>query len=92
MKKLSFENAKQIQLEHPETFRRPSEKYLDNLKPGDKVKICYKKERFWVDIKLIEENNIIGTVDNELVLSELKYKDLIKFHKDNVYSIWHGIN
>jgi uncharacterized protein YegJ (DUF2314 family) len=99
MKNYNFVNAQEMHKLHPKTFEVPSDEELNNIKIGDFVKICiYGKlepdfsdidnERFWVEVTEINNDEIIGTVDNELVEVDLKYGEKIKFKKENIYSIW----
>ena len=88
--KYPFENALLMAMQNPDTFHRPSEFELNNLKIDDYVKVCNSSERFWVKIIKINPNNIIGIVSNDLVLTHihgLKCYDEIIFHKDNIYDI-----
>lgn len=85
-----FENALLLAMQYPDTFERPSDFELNNLKINDYVKVCNSEERFWVKITEFKDNNIIGVVSNDLVLTEnhgLKCYDEVTFTKDNIYSI-----
>ena len=75
---------------HPETFEAPSQGELDAIKPGANVKVCYdNKERFWTLVKEVNGNQIIATVDNDLVIvEEFNYPDEITFEKRHVYQIY----
>ena len=99
---LQYENAQEMAILYPETFEAPSKEDLENLKVDDFVKVCIKipkkseasninlpeSERFWVKITKIENDTIEGKVSNtNLIFIDLHYQDLIKFKKENIYSI-----
>ena len=83
-------NAQEMNKLHPLTFDYP-EKEICELKAGDSVKVCNSKERFWVTVKEIKGDDIIGIVDNDLIsvsMDKLKLGDTIGFKKENIYDIW----
>lgn len=96
MKEIEFVDAQEMHLLHPETFEVPTQEELDNIQPGDSVKVCVGKERFWVTVELIGtlvgmKDVIGGIIDNDLVFTHehgLKCGDKIKFEKKNIYSIF----
>ena len=87
---MDFVNAKQMSLENPTTFFVPSEEELNNLKLKDFVKVSIGTERFWVKIKKIDGDKIIGEVYNNLIRTHihgLSYLDEVTIIKDNVFQI-----
>ena len=86
-KMFDFVNAQQMARENPETFEAPSKTELDNIKPGQPVKVSLNKERFWVLVTKVDGDNITGTIDNNLLRNNLKYGDIVTFTKDNVFAI-----
>lgn len=95
-KKLEFEDAQVLHKLNPTTFEAPTQQELDALKPEDCVKVCVKLpkkknqpcgERFWVKVKLIEGDEVIGEVYNELIYVDIQHGEPITFKKQNIYSI-----
>ena len=83
-------DASAMAKKHPTTFERPDENELENLCPGQCVKVCAGAERFWVSLKTVGEV-LVGEVDNFLLFTDehgLNSGDRIQFHSDNVYSIY----
>ena len=80
-------NAEVMRVAHPNTFGRPDAEELSALKKGDIVKVAIQGERFWVIITKVKQPVLEGIVDNDLLTDQLKYKDLIRFHTDNIYQI-----
>ena len=89
MKNIFYVNAQEMAKKHPDTFEAPTKEDLDAVKVGDSVKVCAnQKERFWVTVTEVNNDDVIGTVDNDLVSVELAYDETIKFKKENIYSIY----
>jgi len=86
-KKINFENAQQLRRQYPDTFYAPGEEELQKLQQGDMVKICALQERFWAEVISITDKIVTARVDNDLLMRQLKYNDIIDFHLDNVYDI-----
>ena len=87
-------NAKEMNLQFPDTFDLPD---LSSLELGSSVKLCFiekdknPSERMWVTVSKIKGNKLEGKLNNTpYILTDLKYGDLIKFNKDNIYSIFEG--
>jgi hypothetical protein len=59
---------------------------LNNYKIGQNIKICDHYEYILVEIKYIEDSNIIGTIISDLIY-EKDYKNgsMIIFDKSNIY-------
>lgn len=77
-----------MRIEYPDTFGRPEAAELAALKVGDLVKVSIQDERFWVVLTDIKQPILEGRVDNKLFTKALKYKDIIRFHIDNIYQIF----
>lgn len=85
-----LDGVKQNKL-YPESFFIPDKDEIDNLKPGNTVKVSAEGERFWVEIIEIEPRKIIGRIDNDLVrshLHDLFFDDLIEFKQENIINIF----
>lgn len=80
-------NAAQIQIEHPDTFQRPTADDLAAVEVGSYAKVCHNAERFWVIVKTRAGQIFTGSVNNHLLFSRLKFGDTIKFHTDNIFDI-----
>lgn len=88
-------DAQQKAIDHPKTFEAPSISELDQIKAGVIVKICAENpfctgERFWVEIKKIEGEIIIGTIENHLILTEqhgLAFGDAVFFERKHIFNI-----
>jgi hypothetical protein len=89
-KRTDFTNAQEMRLKHPETFHAPSKEDLDNLKPNNFIKIGVCGERFWVQVKEVNGNEIKGVVDNDLIHSDehgYYCNDTINVQKQHVMNI-----
>ena len=89
---MKYVNAKDRAEAFPETFKRPSNKELNNLKEGDFVKVCSEigeqGERFWVELVRVTDNLLLGRVDNHLIFTDrIGYDSIIFFHRDAIYAI-----
>jgi uncharacterized protein YegJ (DUF2314 family) len=87
-------NAQDMGHLHPQTFEVPYEEELDDLKPGDIVKLCFESdgasERMWVSITAVDGDNLVGVLDNSPFLLDglISYGDQVAFKKENIYSIF----
>lgn len=89
MKEIFFTDAQKMHKENPDTFFAPSIEELSEIQIKDSVKVCVNnRERFWVTVEKIDENNIIGVVDNNLVEINLKLGEEIRFEKRHIYDIF----
>jgi len=86
---MEFVNAREMAANHPKTFCVPTEKEMEDLKPGDFVKVCLNEERFWCEVVHFnkETEAVTGFVSNELLFSDLSHGDEIVFKFENVYDI-----
>jgi len=83
-----FIDAQQMHKDNPDTFWAPNQEELDALRPGQYVKICENRERFWVELEEVDGEKLVGRIDNDLVMEHsFKYNDIIKFEKKNVMGI-----
>lgn len=89
-KNIRFENAQELKQQYPDTFYAPEAEELQKLQPGDTVKVCALRERFWAEIVSIQDSMITARVDNHLLTPHLRYNDFIEFHVDNIYDIFPG--
>lgn len=83
-------DAQKMRKMHPATFKAPSPRELDTVHPGSVVKICAGNERFWVIVTDVQGFRLQGTVDNDLVHSnvhQLKYGDVVSFELRHIYQI-----
>ncbi len=87
VKRPRLANAKKLSLEYPDTFSYWEED-IAALKVGDIVKVSG-NERFWVIVKEINGDKIIGEVNN-LLLNTTTYNlgDWISFKRENIYQFW----
>jgi len=85
----SWVDAQELHRSYPDKFDVPNNNELDELKTGNLVKICNGKERFWVELKEINDSYLIGRIDNELCTG-INYdkNSIIMFEKKNIYSIY----
>lgn len=84
---ITFADAQAMRIKHPATFYAPSKEDLDNIKDGDFVKVSVNNERFWVIVTNVNGDVVTGTIDNDLLQKQLKYKDIIEFPKNCIYDI-----
>lgn len=85
-----FVDAQEMAIKYPTTFQAPDSVDLENIHPGDYVKVCALRERFWVEVSKVDGDLIEGRVDNDLVCSDehgLVCDQMIQFEKRHVYSI-----
>lgn len=90
MEKIELTDAKQMAIDHPDTFQRASEAELSELKPTDFVKVCANPERFWIQITEVSGVLLKGRVDNDLISTDkhgYEYEDEVIIHIDHVYNI-----
>lgn len=61
---------------------------ISNLKVGDIVKIANNLERFWVKIIELNENYVLGKIDNYLTFNKFyDYQDIVIFEKNNILDL-----
>ncbi|QIG60141.1 hypothetical protein [Dishui Lake large algae virus 1] len=74
--------------EHIDTGDIPSKDELDQLSPKDTVKISNGFEKFFVTVREVSDDIVIGTIDNHLVGKyDYDYGDMVRFEKKNVFLI-----
>ena len=61
-----FVDAQVMAKENPDTFEAPTEAELNEIEPGDFVKVCAKPERFWAIVECVDGDNIVAVVNNDL--------------------------
>lgn len=88
MKNIEFINARQKAKDFPDTFKLFDESELKNLKKDDSIKVMLKQERFWINFIKFENDNIIGTINNVLIVHSLKENEIVSFSKDCVIDIF----
>lgn len=85
-----FVDVQKMHAENPHTFKVPSHEELMDIEEDDFVRVCAGKERFWVRVTGIEEDNLIGRVCGDLIYTDLhglNWSDEVMFSRDNVYNI-----
>jgi hypothetical protein len=88
-KLIALIDAQQMAREHPDTFQAPSNDTLQDLRPGDLVKVAQITERFWVQVVERRDSGVLlGKVDNHLLTGDAACGDLIEFHECNVYEVF----
>lgn len=94
IKKIKLVNAKSMSILHPDSFEYWEEE-ISKLQAGDIVKVCDKRERFWVVVQSVIGDEIVARVDSYLLGDLLtrekpscNYGDLISFNRDNIYQVW----
>lgn len=89
MKHPNFEDAHAMHLLHPGTFDLPSRNKLERLRPGDHAKVCAAGERFWCKVLWRRATDVIGIIDNDLVISahQLQLNDVVSFSINNIYQV-----
>ncbi len=86
-----FVDAQKMHSNYPATFEVPPDDSLSLLSSGDGVKVSHNGERFWVAVKGIFGDTIVGTVDNCLICDHpFGHGDIITFEKRHVHSIYKG--
>jgi len=90
---MEFIDAQKMHKENPETFYAPILPLLKTVIAGSTVKIGIGGERFWVYVKSVNFNELTGTIDNDLVRTDihgLKCNDEVKFNIINILQIYYG--
>jgi len=80
-------DASEMNSKYPNTFDFPTQDELENITIGDTLKISNGFERFWVELKEVNNLYLIGRVDNELITNEYNLNDYVMFEKKNIYDI-----
>ena len=87
-----FNDAQEMNKMYPATFDAPSSNELAAVHAGSLVKICADDvERFWVIVTDVEGNQLRGTVDNDLMHSDvhqLKSDDVVSFELRHIYQVY----
>jgi hypothetical protein len=87
-----FNDAQQMHKMYPATFEAPSSDELAPVRVGSLVKICADDlERFWVIVTDVKGDRLQGTVDNDLLHSDvhqLKSNDVVSFELRHIYQIF----
>lgn len=80
-------NVNEMNSKYPNTFDIPTQNELEYITIGDSVKISNGLERFWVEIKEVNDLYLIGRVDNELITNEYNLNNYVMFERKNIYDI-----
>ena len=86
-----FVDAQEMARTNPETFEVPCQKALEEVNPGDMVKVCAGGERFWVEVKCIVDEQIHAEVNNKLVCTNkhgYSLGDAVQLERKHIYDIW----
>lgn len=92
-RKFSIIDARALNQKHPRTFKLPTQKKLDALRPGDFAKVIFKsqggdkmRERMWVRITSVKGNSYSGKLDNKPAFSGtgLRVGSVVKFQRRNI--------
>ena len=88
----TFNDAQEMKKAHPATFFAPTSDALAAVRTRSLVKICADDvERFWVNVTVVEGDRLQGTVDNDLLHTEvhqLKCDDVVAFELRHIYQIY----
>jgi hypothetical protein len=85
-----LEDAQALHAEFPDTFQAPDAHELATINPGDFVKVCRCRERFWLRVIGASGRYLIGEVDAMTVEPENRHLTLgkrVKFETRHVYTI-----
>lgn len=86
---IPFIDAQEKHRQHPDTFEILCEEELKRIKPGDGVKVCDGKERFWTVVKTSDPEgtrDITAQIDTILLRGqEYNFGDVVKFNLRHVY-------
>ena len=95
---ISFTNAQEMSLEHPDTFDAPAAGEIANLAVGTFVKVCINNvdpepgqfggERLWTVIREIDGDEITATLDSFPVVVDLESGDTINFKTHHIYEVF----
>ena len=86
-------NAAEMGRAHPKTFDYPPKEMLDQIQPGNLVKVSDVElpERFWVRITQRKGDVFVGKIDNHFFWDKpYDFGSLIRFGTENVYDFWLG--
>jgi len=84
-----FVDAQAMHQSHPHSFHVPSEAQLEALGIGDFVKVSCNAEAFWVEVSVVNVNEVSGVISNPLVRPQQPFNQgsTIHFRKINIYAI-----
>ena len=70
-------------------FQVPTDAELDAIAPGRCIKICRLNERFWIEVRHIEDDGtFLGVVANHLVSNpDLPLRTLVRVERRHIYTI-----
>ena len=85
---IEFISAQELAKKFPDSFIAPSQVNLDKISEGSLVKVGHNKERFWAKVEDVKGDEIIATVDNDLVrIHPFSFGDRIIFQKHHIHNI-----
>ena len=83
-----FVDAQESKRLHPETFNTPSLKKLFAIRPGDMVKVCYRRDTFWTKVVSVKGLRVNAEVRNSmLTLPGIRLNDEITFSLYHIFEI-----
>jgi YgiT-type zinc finger domain-containing protein len=96
-KSFTLVNVERMQEGHAGTVKILPREFRERLEPEQGVKLIFlaadgRGERMWVRITEVQNGRYVGTLNNEpVVLTHLKFKDIIEFGPENIAQVWDGI-
>ena len=87
---MEFINAKKLAYDNPNSISFPTNDELNNIVVGDYVQVSICKDKFWVRIEKVNENDFTGLVINYLFFTHLhglECNDLVTILKDYILNI-----
>ena len=87
-RQIRWSDAQAMAWQYPDTFQAPTKKMLDKIRSGDAVMVSANdQERFWLLVEKVEGDEIVGTVNNHLVMVPLRFGERVTVEKRNVYNV-----
>jgi|GEM_PF-980014 len=91
-------DAQKLADEYPYTFHKPSSQGVEQLRPGDRIKLIFNfktddseapgAERMWVEIREISNEKFEGVLDNDpAYITDLKCGDPVTFAEKHVIQL-----
>lgn len=82
-------DAQDMAMGYPGNFSAPATHSLGRVAAGRLVKICRNDERFWVLVKKVSDDDVVGEVNNHLLYNpDLPVGTMVRFQKRHIFSVF----
>lgn len=85
----SFVDAQKCQEQNPDTFDVPSiEELRTKVVVGSHVKVIHSDERFWLEVILIDDDEVTGEIANDLFIAPFFHRQLVNVELRHVMDVF----